>query len=553
MGAGLMPFRDFLVMDVRAPLHVLLGAVVLLLVLACTNVANLMLVRAGDQARDVALRIALGAGRLRVARQVLIEGGLLALAGGALGLAIGWVGVRSLSATQPIGIDGATNMALDMRVIAFTLAAALVSALLFGLIPALRTARGDVQESLKAGARSGGPGRRTLRTAGSLVASQIAVTLVLVVGAGLMVRTFLALRNVDPGFRTESVLAVQFAIPSARYETRDNVLAFQDRFIETLEARPGIERAGVVAKLPLTGQSWSSQFQAEGWPPERVGIEIVHRRADAGYFEALDIPLVRGRAFGPQDAADGPLVVLINETFARQHFPGEDPLGQRIAYDRAATAESTWYEIIGIVGDQHQHDPSSPPVAEAFENHRQDWGRENWFVIRTTGDATSATGAVRAVLDELDPLIPLAAVEPLRDVWRSSMARWEFLLTLLTAFGASALLLATVGVYGVTAQAARRRTHEIGIRIALGAKASEVLGLILRQGLGIVGVGLMVGVALALVAGRAVATFLYGVAPTDPLTIGAVVLLLAVVAAAACLVPAGRAAAVDPVESLRSD
>jgi len=552
MGAGLMPLRDFLVMDVRAHLYVLLGAVALLLLLACTNVANLMLVRASDRARDVALRLALGAARSRVARQMLTEGVLLALAGGALGLGLGWAGVRALSLRQQVGIEGATELALDYRVILFTLVVALASALLFGSAPAIRSARGDLQEVLKDGGRHG-RSRGGLKTVNALVVTEVALTLLLVVGAGLMVRTFLILRNIDPGFRTESVLALRFTIPSERYAERDQVLSFQDELERRLEGRAGIERVGIVGQLPLNGQSWSSQFQAVGWPPERLGLEILHRRADPGYFEALDIPLIRGRMFGPADGPDAPLVVLINETFARKHFAGEDPIGQRIAYDRVATPESTWYEIVGIVGDQLQVSPGEPPRDEVFENRRQDWGRSDWFVVRTTGDPTAATAAVRDALAEMDPLIPIAEVQSLRDVWRSSMAREEFLLTLLGVFAVSALLLAAVGVYGVTAQAARKRTHEIGIRLALGAGGGDVLRLILAQGLAVVGIGLVVGVATAMVATRAIGTFLYGVEPTDPLTLGVVVVLLTVVAAVACYVPARRATAVDPAASLRAD
>ncbi len=554
MGAGLMPVRDFLVMDVRGPLYVLLGAVVLLLLLACTNVANLMLVRAGDRSREVALRFALGAGRVRVARQMLTEGLVLSLAGGALGLGLGWIGIQALTTRQPVGIEGATHLALDVRVIAFTVGVAVASALLFGMAPALRTARGDVHEALKDGGRGGSIGRSGLRTANTLVAAEVALTLLLVAGAGLMIRTFLSLRDVDPGFRTDSVLAIQFSLPSSRYEDRDAVLAFQDEFERRLEGRAGIERVGMVGQLPLNGQSWSSQFQAEGWPPDRVGIEIWHRRADPGYFAALDIPLIRGRMFGPADGPDGPYGVVINETFAREHFPGEDPIGQRIAYDRAATPESIWYEIVGIVGDQLQVTPSQPAHAEVFENRRQDWSRSgDWFVVRTRGNTSTARAAVTSVLDEMDPLIPLAQTRPLREVWRSSMAREEFLLTLLGAFAATALLLATVGVYGVTAQAARKRTQEIGIRIALGAGGVDVIRMILGRGLVVVAVGLAIGVAAALVATRALGAFLYGVEPTDPLTLGAVVALLALVAAAACYVPARRATGVDPATSLRAE
>ncbi|HUH13445.1 MAG TPA: ADOP family duplicated permease, partial [Longimicrobiales bacterium] len=553
MGAGLVPLRDFLVKDVRGGLEVLMGAVGLLLLLACTNVANLMLVRAGERRREVALRFALGAGRRRVARQMLTEGLVLALAGGAVGLALGWMGVQLIALRRPIGVAGATVLALDARVVLFTVAAAVASGLLFGLLPALRTARGDVQDALKDGGRGGSTGRRGLRAAGALVAVEVALALLLVVGAGLMVRTFWLLRQVDPGFTIDGVVAVQFQVPSVRYAERDQVLAFQDAFEARLAARPGIAAVGMVGQLPLNGRSWSSQFQAEGWPPERVGIEIIHRRADAGYFEALDIPLVRGRMFGPDDGPEAPLVVLVNETFAREHFPGEDPLGQKIAYDRAATEESTWREIVGIVGDQMQERPSQPARAEVFESRRQDWSRGDWFVIRSAGDQAQTAAVVKDVLREMDPLIPLGSVRPLREVWRASMAQEEFILTLLAAFGSMALLLAAVGVYGVTAQAARGRTQEIGIRMALGAARSDVLSLMLRQGLGVVGVGLAAGLVAALLAARAMSAFLYGVDPTDPATLAAVVALLAAVAAAACWIPARRATRTDLVESLRAE
>ncbi len=551
MGAGLMPLRDFMVMDVRRPLFVLMGAVGLLLVLACTNVANLMLVRGSDRTREVALRLALGAGRARVARQLLTEGVMLSVVGGALGLGLGWAGIRALATRQPVGIEALTGLALDGRVLLFTLAAATLSGLLFAIAPALRSARGDVQESLKEGGRSATSGAAGMRTANGLVALEVALAVLLVVAAGLMVRSFWHLRSVDPGFRTENVLAVSFNIPSSRYPGRDQVLTFQDRFEEQLEARPGIERVGMVGQLPLNGTSWSSQFQAQGWPPERVGLEILHRRADAGYFEALDIPLLRGRLLRPTDGPEAPRVVVINETFARRHFPGEDPIGQRIAYDRVATPESTWREIVGIVGDQLQESPAVPARAEVFESRLQDWARGDWFVIRTTGDPAAATAAVRAVLEEIDPLVPLSQVRSLRQVRREATAEQEFLLTLLGIFGVIALLLAAVGVYGVTAQRARKRTHEIGIRMALGAGAPRVVGMMLRQGMTVVAIGLAVGIGAALVATRALGAMLHGVEPADPVTLVAVGALLAAVAALASYIPARRATRRDPAATLR--
>ncbi|HEX9885071.1 MAG TPA: ABC transporter permease [Longimicrobiales bacterium] len=559
MGAGLMPLRDFLIMDVRRPLLILLGAVGLLLILACTNVANLMLVRATERVREVALRYALGAGRRQVVGQMLTESLVMGLAGGLAGLGLGWVGIRALATRQQsaIGIEGATALALDWRVLLFTMAAAGMCAALFGSAPAIRTTRAsDVQDALKDGGRGGSTGREGIRTVSTLVMLEVALALVLVVGAGLMVRSFWLMRGVDPGFRTEGVLAVQFGIPSTRYQERDQVLAFQDDFQRRIEGRAGIHRAGLVGQLPLNGTSWSSQFQAEGWPPDRVGFDILHRRADPGYFEAMRIPLLKGRLFEPTDEPDAPMVVVVNERFAEEYFPGEDPIGQRIAYDRAAADNPeccNWYEIVGIVGNQQQVTPREPARAEVFESRHQDWTRSDWWVIHTDGDPMAALPAVREVLREMDPLIPLGEVRPVREVWRASMAREELILSILGAFGVVALLLATVGVYGVTAQAARRRTQEIGIRMALGAGAGDVVAMMLRQGLAVVAVGLVLGLAGALLATRAMASVLFGVAPTDPGTIAAVVALLGGVAAVACYVPARRATTVDPADSLRAE
>lgn len=553
MEAGLMPVRDYLIRDVRRPLMILAGAVGLLLLLACANVANLTLVRAAERGHELALRHAVGAARSRVAMMMLAESVLLALVGGVVGLGLGWAGVRAMGALTQLGIDGATSIALDARVVLFTLGTAIASGVLFGVAPALGSPRRDLRGVLTEGGRGGALGPGSRRVASVLVACEVGLALLIVASAGLMARSVWRMRSVDPGFRSDGVLAVHFSVPSTRYPERDNVLAFYDRLTEALEGRAGIVRAGTVEELPLIGTSWSSQFQARGWPRERVGFEILHRRADRGYFEALDIPLVRGRMFGPSDRPDGPRIVVINEMFAREHFPGEDPIGQEIAFERAATDSSTWYEIVGIVGDQHQVSPAQPARAEVFEHRDQDWGRDNWIVVRTTGEPTRALPVVREVLREIDPLVPIAHARPLRDVWRASMGQEELILTLLVIFGAVALLLASVGVYGVTAQAARGRTREIGIRMALGANAPGVVALVLRQSLSPVGIGLAAGLGASVFAGHALGSILYGVAPTDPTTLFAVAVLLAAAAALACYLPARRAAAVSPVDSLRSE
>lgn len=553
MGAGVMPLRSFLIKDIQRPLMVLLGASGLLLLLACVNVANLMLLRADDRTREVALRYALGARGRRVARLMITESLAIGLLGGGAGLVLGWVGVRGMERLSRVGIDGATTLALDGRVVFFAAATAILCGSLFGLLPALRATGERVAGVLRAGGRGGAESRRGLRTSNTLVSVEVALAVLLVVGAGLLVRSYLLLRDVDPGFQADGVLAVQFTVPSTRYQSRDDVLAFYDGFLRALDARPGVLATGVVGHLPLAGTSWSSQFQAETWPPDRVGFEIVHRRADAGYFEALDIPLLEGRMYGPNDDPDGPLVVVVNETFVQSHFPGEDPLGQRIAYDRNATPESNWYEIIGIVGDQHQVSPGVPPRPEVFEYRNQDWERTNYVVIETDGDPLDYVATVRDVMREADPLIPFQEIRPLREVWQSSMAQERFILAILVAFGVLALLLSIVGVYTVAAQAARRRSHELGVRMALGAARGDVIRLVLSRGAWVVGGGVVAGLVLAVAVSGALSAQLYAIEPTDPLTLTSVVLILSTVGLAACYLPARRATRIDPVESLRSE
>jgi predicted permease len=553
MGAGLMPMRDFLIRENRRPLRILIGSVGLLLLLACINVANLTLVRAAERGGEFALRQALGAGRFRVARQMVTESLLLALAGGLLGLGLGWAAVRLLARDTPLWIEGATTLTLDLRVVAVTLGLATLSGLAFGLAPLIRVDSRRVSGELVGGERggTGPPGRN--RTVRALVVVEVALAMLLVLGAGLMLRSVWLLRAVDPGFRPEGVVAVQVGIPASRYPDRDQVLAFQDRLSEALEARPGVRRVGTVSQLPLDGTSWSSSFKAAGWPEDRVGVEILHRRADAGYFEALGIPLVRGRMFDARDRADLPFTVLVNETFVRSHFPDEDPIGQRIAYDRAPDSTSTWYEIIGIVGDQHQVSPGVAARAEVFESRYQDWSRGAWFVVRGEASTAAVLAQFRAALGEMDPLIPVAESRTLVEVWQTSMAREDLMFRLLFAFGTVALLLAVVGVYGVSAQAARRRSRELGIRMALGADAPKLLRMMVGQSLGLVIVGLLLGAAGAYGLAGALRSILYGVAPGDLPTLVAVVLVLMGAAMVASWVPARRATRIAPTVVLRGE
>lgn len=552
MGAGMAPMRDFLARGSTTQLLVLMGAVTLLLLLAAANVANLILVRGRGREREIRIRSVLGAERGRLLAQLGAECGLLALVAGGIGLALGWTGVRGIARIQPLGIAGVTDLALDPRVAGFALGASLVCALLASVGPVWHLVRRGSSASLRESARGSSPDRGTRRAARVLVAFEVAVAVVLVAGAGLMIRSYGEIRSVDPGFTVEPVTAFLITLPEDRYPDGEAVNGYFDRLTESLEGRPGIERAGTIEALPLAGSSWSSQFQAENWSPERVGFEVLHRRADPGYFQALDIPLVRGRMFEPSDRA-GPLTVLVNEAFAREHFPDEDPVGTRIAFTREASSSSTWYEIIGVVGDQRQNSPTIPTRAEVFENRHQDWGREAWVVLRTSGDPAASIAVARSAVEELDPLVPIARTRSMSEVWRTSVGRERLVLLLLVLFGATALAMAVVGVYGVTAEAARLRTREIGIRMALGARAREIGRMMLRQGLGVVLGGLALGLLASLLLTRTLAAYLFEVSPADPLTLTVVTLVLAGAAGAASYLPARRAARLDPSRSLRAD
>ncbi|MCC7002158.1 MAG: ABC transporter permease [Gemmatimonadaceae bacterium] len=479
-----------------------------------------------------------------------VEHGLLAVIGGVLGAATGWGALRVLGLTG-YGVPAATQVGMDVRVVLFVLGVTVFCALLFGAAPvmlALRQARGA---DLRSSERGAAGGRRSARLVTGLVALEVALAVMLVAGAGLMARTAMGLREVDVGFRSDHVLALQVTTPSARYQDRDAVLAFQDRFTAALEATPGVERTGIVGQLPLAGTSWSSQFKAEGWPAERVGSQIMHRRADQGYFEALGVPLRRGRLLEPRDRGDAPFAVVVNETFARTFFADEDPIGKRIAYDREPTPQSNWYEIVGVVGDQHQVSPGQAPEPEVFESRSQDWGRTIWVVMRTSVEPMSVVASVRATLREIDAAIPIAKLRTLDEVRLASMAREDSVLGLFTAFGGLALLLAAVGVYAVAAQSARQRTREIGIRLALGATASDIAKLVLGRGVVSVVVGLAVGLVATIAASRALESLLYGVEATDVRTIASVAVLLLGVGVIACWIPARWATRIDPVRSLK--
>jgi putative ABC transport system permease protein len=552
MGAGIGSLHDFLVGDRTRPLLVLLGAVGLLLLIACSNVGNLLLVRAQGRAGELALRRAMGAGSGRLARLVLIESALLAAAGGALGFALGVWGVRLLDGMRSLTLPGVAGLSTDQRVVAFTLLVTSACALLFGLPPALRAGRAEPGDALREGVRAG-VGRGRLHATHALVTVEVALSVVLVVAAGLMVRSFLGLRSVDPGVRVEGVMTFRVVVPDTRYASADEVVGLFTTLEERLEAIPGVEGVAMARLLSPGATGWSSDFSEESWPAERVGHEILHREVSPDYFDVMDVPLVAGRAFTGADGTTSAAVVVVNEAFVAEHFPGQDVLGMRIAFDAAPTENSVWRTIVGVVGDERQASLSQLPSAEVFAPLYQDVTRGAAVVMTTRGDPASLMPAARAALAEVDPLLPPTEIRPMEGIVGEARARDRFLLVLVALFGSVALVLAGVGIYGVMAQATRRRTREIGIRVALGAGAGEVRAMVLRQGMGMVGVGVVVGLVGAFLGARLLGALLYQVAPTDPVTFLVVPLLLGFVALLACWVPARRATRVDPVGALRAE
>ena len=559
MGAGLTPLHEFLVGETRQPLLVLLGAVALLLLIACANVGNLLLVQAAGREREVALRLALGAGRGRLLRQAFTESFLLSLLGGIAGLALGWWGMRVLSALQPDGMLHAGALAIDWRVLGFIIAITGVSAILFGMAPALWSGRRVPADALREGGRTGSEGRRVRRWGDALVIGEVAIALLLAVGAGLLVRSFQQLRRVDPGFSPAGVLAVSITLPGMRYDSLHKVVAFHNALLDRLDALPEIDGAALVGQLSLNGASWSSDLIAAGRAADDFRTEVLHREISPDYFRTVSVPVIRGRAFTDADRAGAPNVVVINDVLARAYFRDQDPIGQRVAFDRRADSTSTWRTIVGIVGSEHQESLATPARPEVFAPLAQDPRPGAWLVVRrrcadpSSCDPSTLAPVIRGVVAAMDPLLALGAPRTLSSVHADSLARQRFLMTLLLAFAGVGLVLAVVGVYGVLAHVARRRSREMGIRIALGAQGSQVRWLVVRHGLRLTLIGLALGTLATLGATRAMSGLLYRIAPTDPTTIIGVALVLAVTSVIASWLPAVAASRADPAIALRGD
>jgi putative ABC transport system permease protein len=421
------------------------------------------------------------------------------------------------------------------------------------MVPALWSTRRAPAEALQAGGRSGSAGRRVRRWGDALVVGEVALALLLAVGAGLLVRSYAALRAVDPGFEPSGVLAATMYTPVARYDSLSRAQAFYERLVERVRALPGVEGAAVVSQLPLKGLAWTGDFTVAGRPPGQHGTEVSVRSVSPDYFRTLRVPVLSGRPFTDDDRYDAPRVALVNEALARAFFPGGDAVGQRIALDRVPDSTSTWWTIVGVVGNEHQTSPATPPIIEIFAPFAQRRNYRMSLVVRTPGDPLALAPAVRRAVAELDPKLAIASMEAMESVHAGTLARDRVLMTLLLAFAVVGLGLAVVGVYGVLAQLTRGRGREMGIRIALGAPASGVRWLVVGHGLRLTMLGLLIGAGAALVATRAIRGLLYGVLPADPVTFAAVAVVLAATSLAASYGPARKASRSDPVAVMRGE
>ncbi|MGB6961799.1 MAG: ADOP family duplicated permease, partial [Candidatus Acidiferrum sp.] len=546
-------FRPYLQMigaDVRPFLLLLLGSIGFVLLIACANVANLFLARGSLRGREIAVRIAMGASPARLFQQLLTESMLVALAGGALGLLVAYLGLGSLLALAPVDLPRTSDVHLSGQVFVFTFLVSILTGVLFGLAPALEASRTGINEALKEGAgrSSASPGRARLRQL--LVVGEFAISVILLAGAGLMIATFSKLLHTDPGFNPQRILSAQFWLIGSNYNSEAQIATFDRAIVQRLEAIPGVDAAAVVAAgLPLERGGNEGVRIANSTEP----FTTDYREITPGYFRALGIPLRQGRFFSESDSENTNRVAIINQAFARKHFPGRDPVGGHIFHGK------TSWEIVGVVGDVKSYlDQSAPPttfIPAAQASYETSKVFEGWFprsiLVRSNVDPLSLGRSVRDAIAAVDSTVPTGSIRSMEQVLSHSLAPRSFMMFLLGLFAALALVLASVGIYGVISFAVSQRTREIGVRMALGAHPRDVLRLILGEGLKLVLAGVVLGIIAALAMTRLLSTLIYGVSATDPLIFLSVVTLLVAVALAACFVPARRAMRVDPIVALR--
>jgi predicted permease len=555
LGLTVRPFKEAMVGNVRTPLFVLLGAVGLVLLIACANVANLLLSRAAAREGELAARSAMGAGRGRLVRQLLTEASVLGAMGAGAGLVVAAWGADLILALQPRDVPRLDEIRLDPTVVGFTLACAFLTTVVFGTLPAILATRRSSALALHEAGRGllSGRGGRVRR---GLAVAEMALAVTLLAGAGLLLRSFSQLRRVDPGFRPDSVLVFRLGLPEGRYAEGSAQSLFYRRALDAFDALPGVQSSAATMAVPLRGFGFNFSFAVDGRPEvspaQQPSLET--RVVTASYFRTLGIPVIKGRGFAETDDATAPHVVVISREAMRRHFPGQDPIGQRIQLGwRASKDTHVGGTVVGVVGDVKEGGLDQEHPAEIYVPHAQQPVGGTDVVLRTTVPPLSLGAAVRSAVHDLDPDLPVARLETLSQVVATSIAQPRFYTVLLSAFAGTALLLAALGLFGVISVGVSQRTREIGVRMALGARSREVLGLVLREAATLAVLGIAVGLAASLALSRTLSTLLFDLSPTDPLAFAAAPLVLLLTAIAAALLPARRAAHVDPIEALRSE
>jgi putative ABC transport system permease protein len=553
MGASGDWMLDSVLGGIRPALYVLAGAVGLVLLIACANVANLVLGRASSRGREIALRVAIGARRGRIVRQLLTESVLLSVVGGLLGVALAWAGVRVLLALRPDNVPRLVDIELDGTVLAFALAVSVFTGLAFGLVPALHSAGGDLLSSLKEGSRGATAGRLRLRMRGALMVVEVALALVLLVGAGLLMRSFGNLTNVELGVDPRGVVVALVSLPERKYPDADRRRAIFAELVERARAIPQVTDAALATDLPVNS-SWQSSVTFEGLPAAVPGREPLLNGviASPGWFSTMRMRMMAGRTFAATDVSGAPGVLVISQAVAKRFYGGAGAVGRRIKMGSAA-GHAPWLTIVGVVNDVKDGGLDEESRGTMYLPAAQDPVATYWLAVRSAAPAARVVPALREALRAIDKDVPLAYVQTLEERIGGSVAQPRFSMLMLGIFASIALLLAAIGIYGVIAYSVAQRTHEIGLRIALGARRLDVVGLVVRQVLAITGIGIVIGAAGALAAGSLLTKLLFGVQPSDPLTFVGVSLVLAVVALVAAAVPAWRAARLDPVAALRAE
>jgi putative ABC transport system permease protein len=550
------PLREQLVGNVRPALLILLGAVGVVLLVACVNVANLLLAQAAARQKEIAVRTALGAGRVRMVRQLLTESALLALLGGAFGILLAFWGLRALAVWIPDNVPVSSEIPLDGRVLAFALTATFLAGALAGLVPAFQMTRPDLAETLRDGTRAGSGTSRGGRTRSLLVVLETALAVLLVVGAGLLMRSFASLLAVDPGFRPEGVLTLNVALPATKYEERAKRAAFADAVVERLRGIPGVTAAGMVSNLPMSGEENIDAVTIEGAPPPKPDeIPLAdYRSVTPGYFEALGVRLLQGRVFNQGDGAQAPLAAVIDQTMAQAYWPDTDPVGKRFSRGLPDdNEEPVWMTVVGVVDNVRHSGLHVDPRPQMYFPQAQSPASSMYFTVRTSRDPEGLIADARAAVFAVDRDQPVTKIRTMEQVVSESLAGRRFNMVLLGIFAGLALVLAAVGIYGITSYSVVQRTREMGLRMALGAQPWTVLALVLREAGKLTALGLAAGLVLALVATRVMSSLLFGVGSTDPTTFAAVAVGLAVVALLAAYMPGRRATQVDPMVALRAD